>query len=368
MKHEDILLSNTWTLDRQQILAKSGKRENEKGAAKASNEKRRETSDAARPFQFVNITRPDRPSDPELRELVLSHVKTGVKRGPNVSKTPKFKSTTDHSTPITDTIPERGPCHLNIEARISPTLRAPMSGASSPFYGNFTFSFPTGPRIQFLLSYYLYELAATWKEAWNQNHQEVASLALPVLHHVNERLQSKSMPSDSTISIVSCLAMAELSGRNLDTWKLHMAAIKEMISLRGGINKLSLVLQIKITRADIEGASETIDMPNLFPPQRSSSPTFSSMQDLNSSNLHRSFGDRTFYRGLSAEMQYILQDLFRLSQTLCHAVSCGGTTIDPRSLDENIIHIHHEVLRLLAPVSTPDRLAASTSTHLHSHQ
>ncbi|CZS98447.1 uncharacterized protein RCO7_04184 [Rhynchosporium graminicola] len=162
MKHEDILLSNTWTLDRQQILAKSGKRENEKGAAKASNEKRRETSDAARPFQFVNITRPDRPSDPELRELVLSHVKTGVKRGPNVSKTPKFKSTTDHSTPITDTIPERGPCHLNIEARISPTLRAPMSGASSPFYGNFTFSFPTGPRIQFLLSYYLYELAATW--------------------------------------------------------------------------------------------------------------------------------------------------------------------------------------------------------------
>ncbi|CZT45094.1 uncharacterized protein RSE6_05374 [Rhynchosporium secalis] len=121
----------TWTLDRQQILAKSGKRGNEKGAAKASNEKRRETSDAARPFQFVNTTRPDRPSDPELRKLVMSHVKTGVKRGPNVSKTPKFKSTTDHSTPITDTIPERGPCHLNIEARISPTLRAPMSGASS---------------------------------------------------------------------------------------------------------------------------------------------------------------------------------------------------------------------------------------------
>ncbi|CZS90422.1 uncharacterized protein RAG0_01513 [Rhynchosporium agropyri] len=180
-------------------------------------------------FLFVNTTRPDRPSDPELRELVLSHVKTGVKRGPNVSKTPKFKSTTDHSTPITDTIPERGPCHLNIEARISPTLRAPMSEASSPFYGNFTFSFPTEPRIQFLLSYYLYELAATW---------------YPLEDH---------------------LSYNPLSGGNLDTWKLHMAAIKEMISLRGGINKLSLVLQIKIIRADIEGASETIDIPNTIP-------------------------------------------------------------------------------------------------------
>ena len=61
-------------------------------------------------------------------------------------------------------------------------------------------------------------------------------------------------------------------------------------------------------------------------------------------------------------MQSILRDLSGLSHTLCHAISCGDTAVDPRPLDENLIHIHHEILKLLAPISTSDRLSSSIRT------
>ncbi|KAG9240299.1 hypothetical protein BJ878DRAFT_526904 [Calycina marina] len=119
-----------WTFGRQQNLASSGKREDEKGAAKLSGEQRPGTSDAAGHFLFVNTARPDCLSDPQLRKLVMSNVKTGVKRGPNMSKAPKskYKSTTDHSGPNIDATTERGPRHLKLRAGSPPRCTHPYPG------------------------------------------------------------------------------------------------------------------------------------------------------------------------------------------------------------------------------------------------
>ena len=169
MKHEDIILPNAplflvhkgWSSRQQQRATAEATRggaailelEREEENGKVSVGERLRGSDAARRFVFVNTIRPDRFIDPKVRKFVMSHVKTGVKRGHNMPRTPKSKPTAHYSSPQTDSSTERRLCRLSNEVRISLKSQSPVSGASSPFYGNIPFSLPTGPRFQLLLSY-----------------------------------------------------------------------------------------------------------------------------------------------------------------------------------------------------------------------
>lgn len=65
------------------------------------------------------------------------------------------------------------------------------------------------------------------------------------------------------------------------------------------------------------------------------------------------------YKGLSTEVESIVLSLFHLSHKLCHAISCGGNTVDPRLLDEDISQIHHDILPLLIPPLTSNRVSSS---------
>lgn len=42
------------------------------------------------------------------------------------------------------------------------------------------------------------------------DHEESMAMVVPILRHLNERLQESQLPSDTTIAIVSCLAMVEV--------------------------------------------------------------------------------------------------------------------------------------------------------------
>lgn len=255
---------------------KSGK-ENER--EKCSRERRCVKSNAAKAFGFVNITRPDRPLDPRVRKFVMNHVKTGIERGPNIQMTTKLKSTTCYSDPRhMDATTENESRSVEENFKMSVKLGPTVSGASSPLYGSTASSLLTGPRSELLLNYCvflnvhlmapyyiypanlqldLYEVAPSWypleahlaynpvREGWfplaiqdellfrsilfssashlcrksgNRNLEEVTSLVLPIFHHLKKRLQANPVPCDTTISIVSCLAMVEVV--------LHLLCIK----------------------------------------------------------------------------------------------------------------------------------------------
>ena len=116
-----------------------------------------------------------------------------------------------------------------------------------------------------------------------------------------------------------------------------------------------------LSSADIEGSSDTMTIPNLPPPPRSSSPIYPDTAEADS-YLQSNSADMSHYIVLSSEVRSILLVLSRLSRTLCRAISCGGTLVDPRSLDEEIINIHHEILGYLAPISTSNRWPSSINS------
>lgn len=51
--------------------------------------------------------------------------------------------------------------------------------------------------------------------------------------------------------------------------------------------------------------------------------------------------------GVFLSLQQIILDLNRLAQSLLKSICSGGLSIDPRSLDEHLVRIHHDLLHLI---------------------
>lgn len=92
---------------------------------------------------------------------------------------------------------------------------------------------------------------------------------------------------ESTIGAISCLALGEAVAGNRERWAMHMRGIKELVSVRGGMQSLRPLMQAKLCRkvrpphhipstnrhrSDITGAIDYIAMPLLTFERPSNSP------------------------------------------------------------------------------------------------
>ena len=72
---------------------------------------------------------------------------------------------------------------------------------------------------EFLFRSLLYSSASHLaREASHQDYLEPTTLLMPIFRHLNETLQDNSAPSESTIAIVTCLAMVEV---------IHSSSVKQ---------------------------------------------------------------------------------------------------------------------------------------------
>ena len=123
-----------------------------------------------------------------------------------------------------------------------------------------------------------------------------------------------------------------------------MSAIKEMIRLRGGIQNLEYPLQIKITRADVEGATDCVVPPYLVPFRRSV-PTTCSMFPFPDPSLSTDLLRSCLVHCIDCkELKDVFLELLRLTFAIDHVLRDDSTSLHPRALDEDFIEIQHRLL------------------------
>lgn len=246
-------------------------------------------------FEFINATQPGRAQDPDVKRLVKSHVKKGVRRGRTVRS--EFQATSLAPSDGSDglgTAWKRGPRIATLTA--SGLSSTTASGSSAPFYGNRAFPVPTGSRSQVLLSYCTFgrawwegvlklvtnpaldlcAVAPSWypleahlssnpvRVGWfslamtdevlfrsvlfssashlalkdgKREGQEASTLVSLIFRQLNQRLQSRSAFSDATIGILTCLAMVEVStfpARQRDAERTDMLVRLPLVIMTNG--------------------------------------------------------------------------------------------------------------------------------------
>lgn len=115
---------------------------------------------ATKPFEFVNIVRPDCAQNPEVRKLVKRHVKIGIKRGPNIKKWSR-------AVPVVSVVSGTGSgdstststtkSHLRTDQSTPPLPRYAIDNTLS-FFCNKSFSKLVGPHPHLLLNYCAYSV------------------------------------------------------------------------------------------------------------------------------------------------------------------------------------------------------------------
>jgi hypothetical protein len=169
MLHQDISLGGSAVKAIKQPWAVSPRRSDHTrandGAAQRSGDAK-----AAKPFEFVNVVRPGRAQDPEMRKLVKSHVKTGIKRGPNTKKSSRAvsvavsvvspSSSDDSNSSSSSSSLSSSSVESHSETDHQSPLLLPLTSINNPlpFFRNKSLSKIVGPRSQLLLNYCTYSV------------------------------------------------------------------------------------------------------------------------------------------------------------------------------------------------------------------
>ena len=123
-----------------------------------------------------------------------------------------------------------------------------------------------------------------------------------------------------------------------------MSAIKEMVRLRGGLQNLDDAVQIKITRADVEGSTDCVVSPYLVPFKRSMPPTYSMLVSPNPLSSVDTIQCSLAHCITCKELQDISFELLRLSFAIDHVLNNTETPLHPRALDEDFMELQHKLL------------------------
>ncbi|KAE8441420.1 hypothetical protein EG329_004976 [Mollisiaceae sp. DMI_Dod_QoI] len=264
-------------------------------------------------FAFVNSTAPGRNRDPEVRKLVRGHVvrdssrRKKLQRQQQVSSfenvQPRQQPRQQLSQQARDVVNEgetydsAGCISLNAEQATTAISRRYFESAPS---------FPTqGMDPHPYLSPYLYRITAlgeamyplvssfrfnpispaTWFDCALRDEalfhailyvtctyadlitgagenpeaiQHVGKSVSLVKERLDQIIQIGRRPEfefvEMTVRTVSCLAITEAIKGNRDGWKIHMAGLKQMVDLKGGLTNFGVTIQLKLHRADLLGA------------------------------------------------------------------------------------------------------------------
>ena len=177
-----------------------------------------------------------------------------------------------------------------------------------------------------------------------------------ILDRLNRRVHRGDY-SDLTIGGISCLALCQNQLGNHETWGMHAAGMSEMIRARGGFDAVRDVLHMKIYRADIIGAVDTMLRPYLPRPRRKTETVYSMISISHPRSIEVLLADIS----LSSAVSGALTDLESLCHALNHAVD-KQISIDPFAFDEDVVCIQHDLLRSLNPEQDSfERLVVLTS-------
>ncbi|KEF57165.1 uncharacterized protein A1O9_07355, partial [Exophiala aquamarina CBS 119918] len=170
-----------------------------------------------------------------------------------------------------------------------------------------------------------------------------ASLLMKViLDRLNRRLHNKTL-SDATIGAVSCLAMCENTLGKHQRYAMHMSGMAEMVRVRGGMATIRRELQMKIYRADIAGAVDSLSSPRLSSPMRASKSLY---QLLSLERMHKSPLEVMLEAsGVSQGTMDLLVELSHLSFAIEHAIT-SRIVLDPLSFDKEMLCVQSDLLNL----------------------
>lgn len=178
-----------------------------------------------------------------------------------------------------------------------------------------------------------------------------------ILERLNRRLHDGRL-SDATIAAVSCLALCENHAGNHKKWEMHAVGMSEMIRVRGGFSAIAAPMHMKIYRADILGGSDTLSIPHLPRPTRTTKSLYHTMGLSSSATPVIPI---LIELGLAPNVLDALIDLAYLCQALNDAAD-KQTVINPIAFDEDTVCIQHDLLTSNCPnqssVEKTCRLAA----------
>lgn len=160
-----------------------------------------------------------------------------------------------------------------------------------------------------------------------------------ILDRLNRRINAREY-SDATIGAISCLALCGNQLGEHDQWAMHMAGMSEMIRVRGGEASIHETMRMKIHRADIIGAVDTLSRPRLRRPVRTTTSLYHTM---GLDHLDQSFESMLFESDFSPMLSGAFVDLHYLCQALERAVT-DQIPINPRAYEEDLICIQHDLL------------------------
>ncbi|KAJ9494205.1 hypothetical protein LTR99_003134 [Exophiala xenobiotica] len=179
-----------------------------------------------------------------------------------------------------------------------------------------------------------------------------------ILDRLNRRMQAGRY-SDATIGAISCLALCENHLGNHTKWAMHTAGMSEMIQSRGGVAAIPEEMQLKLYRADIIGAVDTLSSPRLPRPIRTTKSLYHAMNLDIPPNVYLT-GELT-----DADLSPNLFDIFIDLSYFCQALNVAAKSqivIDSRAYEEDAFCIQYDLLTFsgvhLSGVECACRLAA----------
>ena len=203
-----------------------------------------------------------------------------------------------------------------------------------------TIWFPTAVTDEVLLHTILFSSAIHLYASQHHDFKDSELLMKVILNRLNRRISDGKI-SDATIGAVSCLALCENEVGNHKKWQVHMAGMSEMIRVRGGMSSIQDGMRMKIHRADIIGAVDTLSRPRLPRPVRTTRSLYQ-LTEIDSSP-ETPLVTILIDAGVAPELLNSFIELSQLCEALEHAMR-NNIAIDPRAFDEDVICIQHDLL------------------------
>ncbi|EXJ77543.1 hypothetical protein A1O3_09770 [Capronia epimyces CBS 606.96] len=172
------------------------------------------------------------------------------------------------------------------------------------------------------------------------NFRDSEVLMKVILNRLNRRLSAGTL-SAVTIGAVSCLALCENQLGSHGKWAMHTSGMSEMIRVGGGISSIPDAMRMKIYRADIIGAVDTLSQPSLHRPARTSFPLYKVME------LDVQLNEALYSMLVEIGMMPTLLSAIMTLSCLCQALEQAAEKqipLDPKTYDEDIVCIQYDLL------------------------
>jgi hypothetical protein len=200
--------------------------------------------------------------------------------------------------------------------------------------------FPAAIADEVLLHTILFSTTLHLSAALGDTSKNPEVLMKVILDRLNARMKTRLF-SDATIGAISCLALCDNQAGNHANWAMHMAGMSEMIRFRGGVGSIYAPMQMKIYRADILGAVDTLSRPRLPRPVRTTRSLYHAMKVGLPSN--QSLLSMLLEIGPSQTLFDIFVDMSMFSESLCYAAD-QQTPVSTQAYEEDAICIQQDLL------------------------